>query len=249
MNILKDLTLITASFNTPAITKNMLLSFQDLHFGTDILVCENSNDNETKNILKEANINFIISDDKRHSPSINVLLKAIKTRYALLVDTDIIFLRSISDLFDTFKRENFITMGEVSVDSMRMYEPRIHPCFQLIDTHFLKQYNIKHFDEKRCQDRDPLPGIKNYDCGSSFLEDLRSKKAKIGNINGHGYYFYHYGDMSWSHQMFDPNILNRNDFNKGSHGFTHIYTNGLKKLEQYMIENKHFSDRKLMKKI
>jgi hypothetical protein len=67
----------------------------------------------TRDLLREQDIPFIANPGGTHSPSVDIGLDAVSTRYALLVDTDVLFLRSLVPLYRTFCFGGFTLMGEV----------------------------------------------------------------------------------------------------------------------------------------
>lgn len=233
---MKDITLITASYNTPIITKRMILSFKRYHPDASILVCENSSDDETKTYLKRKKNRYIVNDNKNHAPSVDALIEEIKTEHALLVDTDVIFLNSINKVYEQFKKENYTAIGHICTDSAGVYEPRIHPCFMMFSVSAVKKNNIKYYDRDRSDNKLPTYGDKNYDVGSSFFEDIKQNKFKIGNFNGEGFYYKHYGAMSWAIQKFNPALQLVQDIETGEHRHYHVYLNEQAKAIQYEEE-------------
>ncbi len=74
---MKDITLISCSYNTPHVTSNMLKSFINFHPECEILICENSTDDVTADILSKSNIPYIRNKSGLHGPSVDLLLKNI----------------------------------------------------------------------------------------------------------------------------------------------------------------------------
>lgn len=107
---MENLTLITASFETPKITETMLNSFK-YHHGQlpNLVIIENSRDDDTRNILDSYGIEYYKNIGGYHAPSIDIAFSLCKTDYALVVDTDIIFNKNILSIYNEFK-ENAYTI-------------------------------------------------------------------------------------------------------------------------------------------
>lgn len=207
-----DLTLITCSFNTPEVTEMMLKSFVEMHpdsLPQKILVMENSTKEDTQKILKQNNIPFNKNRGMTHSLAMDKALKMCKTKYALTVDTDIIFMQSVKPLFDKFKEMNGHAMGQI-MGSRGGYnlKSRIVPWLMFVDIEALNENQISYHDEQRISESKgffgniPIQaneGKTYYDVGSTFLEDLTNKKMTVLNIesNIEKMFVMHYEGMSW----------------------------------------------------
>lgn len=239
---MKNITLITASYNTPTITANMLKSFSVVSKGTKVLVCDNSTNDETETILKQSNVPYFRNKGGVHGPSVDLLMEKIDTDYALLVDTDVVFLRSPEKFFNTVQELDLTLAGEVVGDrgGKKLY-PRVNPWFCIINVKNTIKNNIKFFDAQKMATQEE----RIYDVGSTFFEDVKSAKLGIGNIAGEGYYYKHYEGMSWRVQKFgtedgnidlDPNATHNNVFLKDQ---------GLRIAEQYTQDTACFNKIKL----
>lgn len=209
----KDFTLIFASYNTPQYTSVMLKSFVHIHGNGpfNIIICENSTTDETSKILDDNNIKYIKNPGGTHSQSVNILLSHCHTKFALLVDTDIVFKQKIDPLLEKIILNDGTLMGEMQRDrgGYKLY-PRIAPWFCLINVDHIKAYKISFHDENRIIKTNsqyfyqtvPLnPHVNNtnpfYDVGATFFEDITKKKLKIINAKGINKYFNHYEGGSW----------------------------------------------------
>lgn len=231
-NMINDLTIITCSFNTPFVTENMLKSFQYIHNKKQkIILIENSNIIDENQFLSKNNIPFIVIDTKTHIASIDYAIKICKTRYALLIDTDIIFLKNIESLFQKIQNQNFTLIGELSkVVPGKVLKKRICPWFCFINIENVNKNNINFYDDSR------LGADKHYDVGSSFFEDINNKKLNIGIINQNSGYFKHYIGMSWHSQLYNPNLPDTDIDRGGTHPNIDLYLAGLKTKEIYINE-------------
>lgn len=200
---MEDLTLITCSYNTPDITLTMLKSWISVHNRTQrIVICDNSTNNDTKNLLHDNKIPYTSRPGATHGEGVNEALKLCKTKYALLVDTDVIFLKDHNSIFQQFKDMDLAIMGKVEGDrgGKSIYN-RVNPWHCFIDVEKIKQHNITFFDKQRM--KDSFSTSKIYDIGSTFLEDIKACGLKIGNVDLSNNYYLHLEGMSWYKNKFD----------------------------------------------
>jgi hypothetical protein len=200
---MEDLTLITCSYNTPDITLTMLKSWMSVHNRTQrIIVCDNSTNEDTKSLLYDHKIPYTTRPGMSHGDGVNELLKLCKTKYALLVDTDVIFLRDHSDIFQQFKDMNLAVLGKVEGDrGGKSIHKRVNPWHCFIDVDQIKQHSISFFDEERM--KASFKTNKIYDIGSTFLEDIRDYGLKVGDVDLSNTYYIHLEGMSWYKNKYD----------------------------------------------
>jgi len=120
--MVNDLTLITCSYNTPLITECMLKTYCKYHEGKHrIIIVENSDlGDNTRGMLERYNIPYVggykvlpppPEEDNwgwSHHQGLDWAVRNCKTRYCLIVDTDIIFTCNILHLLDILKRDSSI---------------------------------------------------------------------------------------------------------------------------------------------
>jgi len=117
----------------------MLKSFINFHPECEILICENSTDDVTADILSKSNIPYIRNKSGLHGPSVDLLLKNIKTKYALLVDTDVIFLKNHDDIFQQICDMNISLMGDIEGDrGGKRIHKRVHPVIYDVGSSFFE---------------------------------------------------------------------------------------------------------------
>lgn len=241
---MNNITLITCSYNTPDVTANMLKSFIVLHPECPILISENSTNSETENILKRANIPFICNKHGLHGPSVDLLLNEIKTKYALLVDTDIIFLKNHDSLLKRFSELDLTIMGDIEGDrGGKKIHRRVHPWHCFINVENVKKHSIRFYDKERMLKKEDII----YDIGSSFLEDIRKLKLKIADFKGNGSYYKHYEGMSWRVNKF--NRTNKggdiDNVNGATHDDVNLFLFGQHINKIYLEETKVFTNKEL----
>jgi len=200
---MKDLTLLTCSYNTPFITLTMLKSWVSVHNNVQqLIVIDNSTDELTRGLLFNHKIPYKCFPGNSHGQGVNEAINLCKTKYALLVDTDVVFLKNHTDIFEQFKNMDLTIMGKVEGDrgGKSIYN-RVNPWHCFIDVKKIKNNNIKFFDEQRM--KDSFKTNKIYDIGSTFLEDIKNASLKIGNVDLEHNYYIHLEGMSWYKNKFD----------------------------------------------
>ena len=220
---MENLTLITASFETPKITETMLNSFK-YHHGQlpNLVIIENSRDDDTRNMLDSYGIGYYKNIGGYHAPSIDIAFNLCKTDYALVVDTDIIFNKNILSIYNEFKEHNYTIAGIKSGDrgGLKLY-PRIDPWFMFVNVKNIKDNNIIFFNKEKV-DRtssgflymtgtlaDRKVDCRKYDVGSTFLEDTLEHGLKAEHCEHYKEYFTHYEAMSWAKKCNDKQLVNR----------------------------------------
>jgi hypothetical protein len=210
---MKDLSLITCSFETPLITETMLKSFKSIHNEFDsmnIVIMENSRDEETRNMLDSYGIPYVKNSGGTHSKSMDIAFEKCKTKYALVVDTDIIFKKNIVPVFGMIQN-NKIDLCGLECGDRGGYKlmTRIHPWFMFVNVEKINKLGIKFHDEDRINKTQsqgfyqnvPINNIKldepMYDVGSTFYEDVKNHGLKIANTPVIQNWFQHYEGSSW----------------------------------------------------
>ena len=209
----EDLSLITCSYNTPEILELCLKSFV-FHHGSGphkIIIVENSTDTETQFFLDLNNISYIKNAGGTHSPSIDLGFQQVKTKYALLIDTDVIFNRNINFIFYFFKRCNLTLLGEIQGDrgGFLLY-PRVAPYFCFINMENIRASKIQFHDEQRIKKTNSEGFFNNipinyeqrkqrfYDVGSIFYEDVQINNFRIANLEDINNIVFHAESLSWT---------------------------------------------------
>jgi len=212
--MLNNLTIISCSYNTPVITKVMLKSFIKVHGNGpfNFLISENSTNNETKDMLFNNNVPYIENKGATHVEGVQALLDKCRTKYALLVDTDIVFKENISSLLQSID-DNEITLAGTVCGSRGGFNlhARVHPWFCIINVHDINKYKIKFNDMIRVKESNsegfynniPINKVPQgntepmYDVGATFYEDILKHNLKIANLLNLNVWFKHYEGSSW----------------------------------------------------
>ena len=240
---MKNITLISASYNTPLITKTMLASFVSVHSEGphQLLLYDNSTNDETAKLLREAGVPFITQGATTHGYTINIALAACTTDYALVVDTDVIFLQPCLHLIEIFNRNpRIVAIGTVSDgrNSGKNLYPRINPWVMFLNVKLMKQYKIKFYDKRKTEN-----GI-IYDVGSSFLHDVSEQKLQVMVVNGIEKFAKHYEGLSWYTNRYTVSgaIGDLDVDATAMHSDTILYQRGIKRNEEYKTEIEKYKD-------
>lgn len=233
MNYNKELTVLTANYNTPDLTVNMLKSLKEVSSELPKVVVMNTSKSHQPNELDENEVPYYNFRHGIHGEAVNLGLRKVNTRYVLLVDTDIIFLKDWKPAFERFKAGNFTLMGKVvgNVAGKDLYE-RVEPWYCFIDVHHLKHMRTKFFDTDRTKLSKEI-GKKIYDVGSTMFEDVTKAGGTVADVDLEGKYFRHYGGMSWRTQKYNPSVGDTDIDFGGTHPHKILYEIGTRVRQEY----------------
>lgn len=217
-----NFTLGTCSYNTPHITMTMLKSWKEVngHISNKLYIVDNSNDEETAKLLTDNEIRYDRVVGGTHFSGVQRMLNNVQTKYLLLVDTDVIFKKDLSEIVKFFIEGKFTIMGEACGD--RGGQPlftRIHPWFCFIDVEnvraknisFVNMPKIKATGSEQYYGSVPLVSSirnKKYDVGATFLEDILKVGLRAYNKKLDPEYYFHYEGMSWRGSSGIPQLIN-----------------------------------------
>jgi glycosyltransferase involved in cell wall biosynthesis len=239
-----DLTILTCNFNTPDLIINLLKSLKLTSSEIPkVLVMDTSSepDKEISNHFNE--VCFNKAGCIGHGLAVNEGFDMIETRYILLVDSDILFLKDFMPLYVKFKSSGLSLMGKVVEDcGGKSLHPRIEPWFCFIDLFKLKENNIKFFDPIRTKNS-RIIGKKIYDIGSTMFEDVCKFDLSVGDCDVENKYFRHYGGMSWRTQTYNPNDIDTDIDFGGTHPNKQLYEAGI------LVRNEYTRDIEYLKNI
>lgn len=236
---MNDLTLLTCNFNTPylidGLLKSLIKTASDL---PNILVMDTSIENSQ--VVPDYIPSFRFSGGT-HGEAVNLAFKKIKTRYVLLVDSDILFLQDYKKPFEVFKKEGAVAMGNIVGDvAGKSLYPRIEPWYCFLDLSVLNHFKISFFDAVRTSNSKNSNRV--YDIGSTMFEDLNNRGMKMIDVNLEGKYFKHYGGMSWHIFKFDPTQKDTDVDFGGTHPNQALYSHGRSILERYKLDMSIYND-------
>jgi hypothetical protein len=167
-----------------------------------------------------------------HGDAVNYGMEMVDTKYMLLVDSDVLFLKDIKHPFEKFKESGLTLMGEVVGDrgGKSIYD-RVNPWFCFMNLDDLKSNNIKFYDHHRTK---VLKSEKIYDIGCSMFEDVVGKGLWVGDAKMENKYFKHYEGMSWRVQKYNPDNGDTDIDVGGTHDNVQLYKLGLQVRERYI---------------
>lgn len=222
---MEDLTIVTCNCDTPDLIINLKRSIEK-HCSVlpKILVM----DTGESSMMAIQNIKML---NTSHGNAVNAAFDLVKTRYMLLVDSDVLFLKDIKKPYEKFKEGGFVLMGEVVGDrGGKSLYPRVNPWFCFIDLEQLKEHNINFYDHHRTKE---MKSERIYDIGSTMFEDVINAELTVANAKMENKYFKHYEGMSWRVQKYNPDNGDTDIDIGGTHDNIQLYKLGLYIREQY----------------
>lgn len=176
----EDITLITVNWNQRPSLELLLKSYVQHHWignPLKIILFDNNSEDGSKEWLLENGIPFISSHENiGHENAINKIYDRVRTKYVLLVDSDVQFTDYVFDYID--RLDNIIVSAGELIDKNFINDikikDRISPWFTLFNYHRVKDAGINLFRRAACEDW-------TYDVGSDFYE--RITKAGFQNFN------------------------------------------------------------------
>lgn len=225
-----DLTIVTCNYNTPDLITNLMVSIAKTCEDIPQVLVITTGEYPLLKPVKPLWQNHYIPNSS-HGDAVNEAFNLVKTRYVLLVDSDVLFLDDIYKPFEKFVKGNFALMGDVVGDrGGKSLYPRVNPWFCFIDLDQLKEHDIKFYDHYRTKE---IPSEKIYDIGSTMFEDVSNAGLTIADAKMEDKYFKHYEGMSWRVQKYNPNNGDTDIDIGGTHDNRGLYEYGLHIREQY----------------
>ena len=198
---MNDISLISVNWNQRSVMELMLKSYAVHHPGRlKLMLVDNGSTDGSKEWLVEQDIPFIdLPTNLGHEQALNVVYPYIRTKYALVVDTDVEFVAPVAQYRDCLD-DNCIVAGEL-ITRDNGVTPRIGAWFFLFDIEAIRNKGVKKF-------RDSANWA--YDVGGWMTEQIFNHgfthhqiHMKPGDIDrdviGMNYgTHYHLGKMSWN---------------------------------------------------
>lgn len=206
-----DLTLVSCNYNTPEQIQTMLRSwkYHNHDVSNKCLLMEHSTNDDSIPFYVENEIPYIRNRGSVHYRGVEAALQLVSTKYMLLVDSDVVFNRSLLKVINEYIVNGIHLAGRVEGDrGGYLLHRRIHPWYCFIDVEFIRNHSIRFVDMNRIKETRSegfyknIPvteyhDIKKYDVGATFLEDAMRCGARVLNHNLEGEYFTHFEGMSW----------------------------------------------------
>lgn len=207
-----DVTLVSCNYNTPEQIQTMLKSWV-VNCGdvsNNCLIMEHSTNDDSIGFYEENGIPYVRNRGAVHYIGVEAALCLVNTRYMLLVDSDVVFHKSLLPVIGYYMNQGINFAGRVEGDrGGYLLHKRIHPWYCYIDVEFVRKHSIRFADMNRVRSTSSegfywlnIPhggptGTRKHDVGSTFLEDVMKHKGKVFNHNIEGDYFTHFEGMSW----------------------------------------------------
>jgi len=235
---MEDLTIVTCNHDTDYLIKNLVNSIKNVCVNIpQILVIETGSSIIEWEDMIQGGVSYHRYNNQSHGNSVNRSFDLVRTRYMLLVDSDILFLKDISEPYKMFKDSGCVLMGEVVGDrGGKKLHPRVNPWFCFMDLETLKNNNIKFYDHYKTK---VMKSDKIYDIGSSMFEDVTDKGLFVADVRMEEKYFKHYEGMSWRVQKYNPSNGDTDIDVGGTHDNEALYLHGLMVRQQYEKDTKN----------
>lgn len=240
---MNDLTILTCNYNTPHQIDNLLKSVKLTSSQLPKIVMMNtSNIDECELPLQLNSIPYYNARGFSHGEAVNLAFKKITTKYVLLVDSDVLFLKDFKPAFDKFKSSGLTLMGKVVGDcgGKQLY-PRVEPWYCFINLENLKRHKIEFFNIEKTRESKQSGG-RVYNVGSTMFEAVENAGLLIGDVDLENKYFKHYGGMSWRCQKYDPSDVDTDIDFGGTHPHRQLWDIGLRVKQQYDEDVKYLND-------
>jgi hypothetical protein len=236
-----NLTVLTCNYNTPDLILNLKRSFdKNSKLACNFFIVNTSTEDESQKVLAYNNLNFVNLKGAVHGHGVNYGLKQIKTKYVLLVDSDVIIIDNLQPLYEKFVSSGVVLAGRVvGNEGGKLLYPRVDPSFCFIDLQQINKHNITFFDEERTRKSKITSRV--YNIGSTMYEDVKLSGLTIGDMDFRDIKYIHYEGMSWRVQSYNPSKSDTDIDFGGTHPDEQLKTYG--ELVRVKYENdikKHF---------
>lgn len=211
--MISDCTVVICSYKA---TKEFMLCLHQLGlFGfknNNLLIYENSPEyySENREMLKKYGIKYIDNPGGTHAETINRALTEVKTKYALLLDSDCFVTQSPEAVLNFVRHRDLQLLGDICGDRGGYHiHKRVHPWYCFVDINFIKKFGIKFTDMDRIKathsesfvDTKRLAEERDrrgyyYDAGSSMYEDIIKNLGVVADIGDMRPYIHKEGS-SW----------------------------------------------------
>lgn len=192
--MIDDLCILTCTYKRPYLIDGLLKSWITTNADTtnNVAIVENSPGDDVAEYLDSVGIQYARFINQPHTDGIIYGMQHIIQRYVLILDTDILFYRSVATDVLGFIESGCAIGGEYCSTRGAMTHPRIHPWFCLVDMRQINDNGIRFAREVGVD-----PSVNGYDTGSSFLEDILAAGLTRSEISLQPHKFIHYEGMSW----------------------------------------------------
>ena len=213
MREIKDLTVVICSYKANKEFKLCLHQLSRYGFtGKDLLIYENSPSTYKSNreFLNSHKIKYIDNPDGTHTDTMNLALQAVKTKYALLLDSDCFCIADPYMFMERIVKHKVQLFGEICGDRGGYHiHKRVHPWWCYVDVDYMKKHKIPFVDMQRMENTNSMSFIDRtkladqrdpkgyyYDAGSTMFEDVIKTGGIVADI-GDSKPYIHVEGASW----------------------------------------------------
>jgi len=235
-----DLTFIFCDYMAPKLGQNLIKNIRKFH-SEPILAASTGEDIDWWSLpYDKQKVDWYSLPATVHGEGVNLLLQKVKTKYALLLDSDVFLLKPISDLYAKMEKFQLDMMGKVvgDVAGKKLY-PRVEPWFCFLNARKINEHKVRFFDRRRTEESKQKPG-RVYDIGSTLFEDMENRIWSVGDLDCSEKWYRHYGGMSWHIGKYNPNVEDTDIDLGGTHPHQALYDHGLKVRERYLKDAQVF---------
>lgn len=223
MNI-KDITLVSVNWNQKKMMEVMLKSYVSHHYNGEklnlILVDNGSIDGSKEWLIANKISHISLSDNIGHEQAINLIYPLIKTKYVLIVDTDIMFTKNVVDAYKDIFNDEIKLVGDYITMHTPPLVPRIAAWFFFLDIQSMREKGVDVFRdaENWIYDVGSWQTEKVLENGYKFYHTQRRNKETDENDEIIGMIYdthIHMGKMSWdleAHKDRISEVTKRRDY-------------------------------------
>jgi hypothetical protein len=232
-----DLTFIFCDYLAPELGNNLIKNIRKFHSEEPIIAAATNEKVDWDLLESDEKTTWVSLPATTHGEGVNLLIQKVKTKYALLLDSDVFLLKPITEIYDKVSKHKLDMAGKVvgDVAGKRLY-PRVEPWFCFLNAEKINRHKLRFFDKVRTKDSKQTNRV--YDIGSTLFEDMKEGWFPVGDIDCNEKYYRHYGGMSWHTTKFDPTQGDTDIDLGGTHPHKGLYDHGLKVKEKYLTDAK-----------
>ena len=180
MREIKDLTVVICSYKANKEFKLCLHQLSRYGFtGKDLLIYENSPSTYKSNreFLNSHKIKYIDNPDGTHTATMNLALQTVKTKYALLLDSDCFCIADPYMFMERIVKHKVQLFGEICGDRGGYHiHKRVHPWWCYVDVDYMKKHKI------------PVRLIPYTNDKYLVIRDAQKMPTALWNVNNFGKY-------------------------------------------------------------
>jgi len=176
---MQDLTLIVINWNQKLALDLCLKTYVKHHYDNsplNIILVDNGSTDGSKTTITQNKIPFIsLTENIGHEQAINLIYPLIKTKYALISDTDIEFLSNVYESHIPLMNDKVKLVGDyITGDQLNSpVKPRVGAWFYLFDIEAMKTAGVEKFRDTEDW---------SYDVGSYMTEKILQAGYSIHHL-------------------------------------------------------------------